>query len=178
MVPDERDSPYTAIDAKLAGLIATLPARPDWWERWQRLTAGSTREERLTVYQAIRDSGLLPADAGFWLVSWLIDELASELAETALDPLEDRLRAIEAAHGLSEDDIWEPDEALAEYTEVLQQYHRVWDELFAASSTRTASLRSRRCSGPTLRSTSDGARPVGSTSTDLKARTAPMSQTG
>jgi hypothetical protein len=132
MNPGASNSPYATIDAKLAGLIDTLPTRPGWYERWQRLGAEPADEERLAVYQAIRDSGVLPEDAGFYLVSWELDAIADQHAETALAHLEDRLRAIEAAHGLEEGDVWAPPEAPAEYQEALQQYEHAWDEILAA----------------------------------------------
>jgi hypothetical protein len=128
-----RDSSFlhASIDAKLAGLLDALPARPSWYERWRHLRPDSSEEERLAVYQAIRDSGVLPEDAGLYLVSWQVDAFASQHAELALHHLDERLRAIEAAHGLEEDDFWEPGEAPAEYEAVLRQYERAWDEIFA-----------------------------------------------
>jgi hypothetical protein len=128
---DDSESPHTAIDAKLAGVLDSLPARPGWYERWRRLGPESTDEERLAVFQAIRDSGVIPDDAGFYLVTWQVDAIADRHADTALGHLKARLQAIEAAHGLEEGEIWEPDEAPEEYREVLEKYHRGWDELFA-----------------------------------------------
>ena len=58
---------------------------------------------------------LLPEDAGFYLVSWQADALIDQVAEQKLRHLDDRLRAIEEAHGLGEDEIWDPDEAPPEY---------------------------------------------------------------
>jgi hypothetical protein len=132
MKPGASNSPYATIDAKLAGLIDTLPARPGWYERWRRLGAESADLERLAVYQTIRDSGVVPEDAGFYLVSRELDVIAEQHAETALAHLEDRLRAIEAAHGLEEDIVWEPGEAPAEYEEVLRHYDQAWDANLAA----------------------------------------------
>src|SRR3954469_23280689 len=96
----DNDPLHAAIDAKLAGLIVASPTPPDWHEPWRRLGPESTDEERLAVYRAIRDSGSLPEDAGFYLVSWQIDAMASHHAEVALRHLEDPLNAIERDHGL------------------------------------------------------------------------------
>jgi hypothetical protein len=131
MNPDESNSPYATIDAKLAEVIDTLPDRPGWHERWQHLAAGCADLERLAVYQAIRDSRVVPEDAGFYLISWQMDAMVDERAETALAHLEEHLRVIEAAHGLEEEDLWEAGEAPAEYKEALQQYHHAWERLFA-----------------------------------------------
>jgi hypothetical protein len=132
MDPSDSGSRYVAIDAKLESLIAGLPAPPSWTEAWHKLRPESTAGQRLAVYQAIRDSGVLPADAGFYLVAWEIDTITDHRAETALSHLDDRLRAIEAAHGLEEDEFWEPGEAPAEYRDALERYDQAWDELFAA----------------------------------------------
>jgi hypothetical protein len=131
MYPDESDSVFAAIDAKLASVLGSLPARPSWCERWQCLGPESTEEERLAVYRAIRDSGLLPVDAGFYLVSWQVDAIAGRLAETSLGDLDARLKALEDAHGLEEGELWEPGEAPAEYEDLLRQYQQAWDEIFA-----------------------------------------------
>jgi hypothetical protein len=124
--------PLAAINAKLTSLLDQLADKPSWYGRWHRLSLESTEEERLTVYQAIRDSGILPEDASFYLVSWQVDALAEHAAETTLRDLDERLSAIEREHGLEEDEIWEPDEAPPEYQAVLRQYNDAWDELFAA----------------------------------------------
>jgi hypothetical protein len=57
------------------------------------LGRSSTEEERLAVYQAVRNAGDLPEEAGFYLVAWQVDAIASQRAETELRELEE----IEAA---------------------------------------------------------------------------------
>jgi hypothetical protein len=128
----EGDVLYAAIDAKLTSVLGSLPVRPPWSERWRRLNHASSDEERLAVYRAIRDSGVLPDDAGFYLVSWQIDAIAGHRAEEALHHLDERLRSIESAHGLGEGEVWEPGEAPAEYQDVLENYRSAWAEIFAA----------------------------------------------
>ena len=51
---------------------------------------------------------MVPEDAGFYLVSRELDAIAEQHAETILAHLEDRLKAIEVAHGVEEGDLWEP----------------------------------------------------------------------
>mgnify|MGYP007027669893 CR=1 FL=1 len=65
----------------------------------------STEEQRLKVYQAVRDSNFLPEEAGSYLVSWQIDAMASEVAETVLNDMDEQMEVIKATHGLDEDDI-------------------------------------------------------------------------
>jgi hypothetical protein len=127
----DSDPLHAAINARLAGLIAASPTPPAWHEPWQRLGPESSDEQRLAVYRAIRSSGSLPEEAGFYLVSWQIDAMASRHAEIALRPLDDQLSDIEREHGLDEGQMWEPGEAPAEYEEVLSRYRHAWDVIFA-----------------------------------------------
>lgn len=80
----DNDFLHAAINARLTRLIASASEPPAWHETWQRLGPESSDEERLAVYRAIRSSGSLPEDAGFYLVSWQIDAMASRHAEVAL----------------------------------------------------------------------------------------------
>jgi hypothetical protein len=124
-------SPHARIEAKLADILEAAPTTPGWHEQWKRLGLESTAEQRLAVYQAIRDSDSLPHEASFYLVSWQIDEIAAQDAASALRPLEDRLNTIERKHGLGDGESWSRGEAPAEYEEVRLEYQRAWDELFA-----------------------------------------------
>jgi hypothetical protein len=131
MDSSEIDNRYATIDAKLATVLESLPEPPSWFPRLQSLDGRSSDEERLEVYQAIRDSGIIPENAGFYLVSLPVDEISERHAEIALVDLETRLRAIEAAHGLGEDESWETGEAPDEYDDILEQYEQASDEIFA-----------------------------------------------
>src|SRR5262245_5711638 len=126
MDADHSDLLHTAIDATLTGLVEKLPTRPAWYDRWRGLGPDPSDEERLSVYQEIRNSGVLPEDAGFYLIAWQVDAIASTHAETALRHLDDRLEAIEATHTLVDDEAWESGEATAEHELVLEEYHQAW----------------------------------------------------
>ena len=63
---------HAAINAKLASVVAAAPIRPDWYEAWMCLGPESTEEERLKVYQSIRNAGTVPDEAGFYLIAWQI----------------------------------------------------------------------------------------------------------
>jgi hypothetical protein len=119
-----------AIDAKLSALFECQSERPGWYEAWWRLTSESTVEETLSLCQAIRDSAVLPEDAGFHLVCFQVDLIAERLADTALREIELRLDAIRIAHGLTEDEDWSLAEAPAEYRAVSEEYKRASDDLF------------------------------------------------
>ena len=57
---------YAAINAKLAEIIERTS--PIWSDGWEKLGLTATGGERLAVYQAILDSGSVPAAAGLYLV--------------------------------------------------------------------------------------------------------------
>lgn len=118
------------LKAKLLAIAHELPTPPNWRAALAKLTATSTNEDRLAVYQAIRDSGKLPADAGFFLVGGLIDDLVSELPQPRLKVFESQMQAIMEAHGLDEDEFWEKGDEPAEYAEVHHRYMEVWDQLY------------------------------------------------
>ncbi len=124
---------YTAVNAKLAQVVADCPEPPPWSEAWQRLGPESSEEERLAVYQAVRDAGSVPEEAGFYLVSWQIDVLTLEQADEELQDYEDRLEEIRQAHGLGEDEDWDEGQGPPDYQAVLRQQHAAWDALYLAN---------------------------------------------
>ena len=128
----DNDPLHAAINAKLASIVAASPSPPAWHDAWMALGPASTEEQRLAVYRAVRDSGCLPMEAGFYLVSWQIDAMASLDAEVSLCHLDKQLEAIEEAHGLEEDEFWLPGKAPQEYEELLRKYQGAWDRIFAS----------------------------------------------
>jgi hypothetical protein len=122
---------HVPINARLAEVVEAAAQTPAWYDAWMLLGPESSEEERLKVYQAVRDSGLLPEEAGFYLVAWQIDAMACEAAETALHDLDEQLEAIKASHGLGEDDLWPPGEGPEEYEDLRQEYQDAWNGLFA-----------------------------------------------
>src|SRR6516165_10172834 len=67
---------HAVIDARLSAIASSLPQAPPWNEPWLRLGSESTWEERLFVCQTVQNSGSIPAEAGYFLVSWIIEDLA------------------------------------------------------------------------------------------------------
>ena len=52
------DNPWhVPTNAKLASIVASSGVKPAWYQAWVTLTPQSSNDERLAVYQAIRDSG-------------------------------------------------------------------------------------------------------------------------
>lgn len=79
---------HPRIDRKLARVVRSSPVPPSWQEPWSRLGPESTQEQRLEAFQAIRDSATVPKDAGYFLVSWQVENLAAEVQEKLRDPLQ------------------------------------------------------------------------------------------
>jgi hypothetical protein len=76
------DSPlYAAINMRLACFIQIARQTLPWYGAWMNLSSEAPAEERLSVYQAIRDAGSLPEEAGFYLVAWQIDTMTGLNAE-------------------------------------------------------------------------------------------------
>jgi hypothetical protein len=123
---------YAAINRKLASVLVASVTPPAWHGDWLRLGPKSTEEERLAVYRAIRDSECLPADAGFFLVSWQIDAITLSYAEQALREHEERLQAIRKEHGLEEDELWPEGKEPPEYEELQNQLQDAWAAIYAA----------------------------------------------
>ena len=131
MTNNTGDGPwYPAIHAKLTSIAAELSARPAWYEQWLQLDANASDEERLSVYQAIRDASVLPADAGFYLVTWQIDAMSSKAAEAELCDMDEQMIAIEHEHGLNEAEFWTPEEAPPEYERLRLAYQEAWNDIF------------------------------------------------
>lgn len=130
MDADHSDLLHTSIDAALTEFFAKLLDRPAWYDRWRALGPDASEETRLEVYQQIRNSRLLPEDAGFYLVAWQIDAIANLRAESALKHLDDRLEAIEALNPLVDQEAWESGEASTEHEQVLEEYHQAWAAIF------------------------------------------------
>ena len=127
----DNDPLHRAINSKLAQGLAALPQRPAWYSAWTQLGPESPEEERLAVYQAIRDSDFLPEAAGFYLVSWQIDAMASLDPENRLGDLEDRIEALESKYGMEEGAILPLGKAGDEYRAIRAQYYEAWDTLLS-----------------------------------------------
>ena len=78
---------HAVIDARLSAIASSLREPPPWNEPWLRLGPESTWEERLFVCQAVRNSGSIPAEAGYFLVSWIIEDLAIVVESERVDSL-------------------------------------------------------------------------------------------
>ena len=126
----ENGEPYAVVDAKLESLVKDMPAAPAWYDAWARLGPDSPEEERLAVYDSIRQAGSVPESASFWLVSNIIDAIATRDVGEKLRQYEDRLEEIEEAYGLEEGGVWPSGTSPANYQQLRDEYHHAWDQLF------------------------------------------------
>jgi len=135
--PEDRpqdDHPlYAAINAKLGEVAAASPTPPAWYEAWARLGPQSTKEERLAVYQAVRATGSVPAEASFFLVAWILDLLTVDRAEEGLREAEERLDVIRQKYGLDKEASADENDVPAEYREAMQQCHDAWNGLYTTT---------------------------------------------
>ena len=84
----DRERLHPVIDPRLAHIAKSLPQAPPWYEPWLGLGPQSTEQERLLVCQAIRNSGTLSADAGYFLVFWILENLAVDAVSQLADGLQ------------------------------------------------------------------------------------------
>ena len=125
------EAPYAAVDARLKAVVEASPTAEPWHDAWMRLDPDSTEEDRLVVYQGIRQAGSIPEVASFWLVSHIIDNIATRDADEALGGYESRLRAIEEAHRFEDGGVWPHGAAPEGYAELREQYYQAWGDLFS-----------------------------------------------
>src|SRR5262245_31669942 len=105
---------YTAIDAQLEAVVAAAPTPPAWHAAWLHSRRGrkitisgppqeqAEPEERLAVWQAVRDSGVLPEDAGFFLVAGQVEFLTELQVGETMERIEAATDALWAERGLEE----------------------------------------------------------------------------
>jgi hypothetical protein len=124
------DDDLAVVNSKLGEIAAASSTSPPWHDAWMRLSAESSEEDRLAVFQAIRDSGYLSDEEGFYLVSWYIETMADSEVATKLQDLDNRMTAIEEAYESEEGKRWPDGQAPPEYEELSRQYQDVWDEIY------------------------------------------------
>jgi hypothetical protein len=127
----DSQAPYSALDAKLAEFVAQAASPPGWYERWRNLGPAATDEDRLAVFQAIRDAGELPPEAGFHLVAWQIDLLTAAATTVELEHFYQRLQSLRLEHGLFPDEEWPAGQEPPAYHELNRRFAAAWDNIFA-----------------------------------------------
>lgn len=85
MLPSDNHPLHTAIHQKLAAIVEASSTSPAWREAWLGLGPEATDRDRLAVYRAVRDTGSVPFEAGFFLVARMMDLLTDERAEGVVE---------------------------------------------------------------------------------------------
>lgn len=98
------------------------------------LDADALDAQLLVTFREARDSGTVPADAGFFLVAHILLAMADEaLPEDAkVRELGHELEVMERDYGLPEEKSWGPGEAPEEWEALIRQYEISCDEARAA----------------------------------------------
>jgi hypothetical protein len=76
-------TPFVRIDARLKKIAASVAGEAEWKTAVERLSETTPDAERIAAYKLIRDAGVLPADAAFFLFAHAIQWMISN--ETDLD---------------------------------------------------------------------------------------------
>ena len=114
------------VDSALRRKLAGTP----WEEQATQMMEDTPWDERIAFYQALHDAKALPEAATYFLVSWALESLADERIDELYDTqYESRFTKIKIAHGLAEDDDWEPGEGPAEYEALDQEFTQAAEAL-------------------------------------------------
>jgi len=128
--PDE-DFVLDLDDALLAEVEGT-----EWEEKVGALSEDTPLEERVALYQQIRDAGVLPEDVAFFLVAWAVEAIAEERVRDIYDKqYAVRFERVMDEQGLDDDliAILEPDELPQEYRALQLEFAQAVDALVAAT---------------------------------------------
>jgi hypothetical protein len=142
---------YMALDRRLEAVVAGAAAPPAWLAAWLHSRRGLTLpdepeggapgegiarpEERLAVRRAVRDSGVLPEDAGFFLVADQVHFLTEVHARELPGRVEAATEALWKEQGLegwrrpAPDDVDDP-------RELRKRCPATWDGLYVTLLTR------------------------------------------
>ena len=98
------------------------------------LDADALDAQLLVTFREARDTGTVPADAGFFLVAHILLAMADEALpdDAQVRALGHELEVMERDYGLPEDKSWAPGEAPEEWEALSRQYEMACDEARAA----------------------------------------------
>ena len=122
----QNPNPYASIDAALRKVAHELPRLPDWWPEFLELRPDAPDDERLAVYQAVREDGTFEDHEGNFLVCYTVDQMVSRSGAVEPEPIGER---IERIHELYEQ--LDPDRhPRSESKPLAGQPLGVWESLF------------------------------------------------
>jgi hypothetical protein len=69
---------FAIVDARLKEIARTAGGSAEWKAAVERLSEKTPNDERIAAYKAVRDAGVLPSDAAFFLfghaIQWMISD--------------------------------------------------------------------------------------------------------
>ena len=133
---DDRMS-CTDVIAKLTSIAKSAQAQATWEDQlmWLQESRQITRKERLAAYKTVRDAGILPNEASFYIVARLIILIAEDrlMDDQAIDEIGNRIKAVRKVHGLKGDQYWPMGEGPKEYRALSAEWDRAADRVTAAA---------------------------------------------
>jgi hypothetical protein len=126
MTTSKNANPYSQIDAVLRKVAHELPRLPDWWPEFLELSAGSPDDERLAVYQSVRDDGTFEEHEGNFLVCYCVDQMLTRRGAVDAEPIAERIERITELYKLLDPDR----KPLSESNPLEGQPLGVWQSLF------------------------------------------------
>jgi len=108
----------------------------EWEARAEALDEDTPIEDRIRLYQQIRDAGVLPDDAAFFLIAWPVEIIAEERVQDIYQSQYNaRFEQLAEEHGLDEDTlaVLEDEELPAEYRALQLEFAQVVDALMVAA---------------------------------------------
>jgi hypothetical protein len=109
--------------AELDDALQQRLAGTKWEAMLTKFTDATPWEDRIALYQALRAEHVFPDDATYFLIAWAIEALAMERADDLYETMyAKRFETIRRAHGLDEDEEWEPGTGPKEYEALDAEY--------------------------------------------------------
>lgn len=108
----------------------------EWEAKISALNEDTPMEDRVRVYQQIRDAGVLPDDAAFFLIAWTVETIAEERVQDIYNTqYAERFERLADKHGLDEDmlAVLDVEELPEDYRALQLEFAQAVDALVAAT---------------------------------------------
>ena len=108
----------------------------EWEAKIAELDDATPMEQRVRLYQQIRDAGVLPDDAAFFLIAWAVESIAEDrVQELYSSQYAVRFEQLAEEHGLDEDmlAVMEQDELPEDYRSLQLEFAQAVDSLAVAT---------------------------------------------
>ncbi|HEX2948113.1 MAG TPA: hypothetical protein VHV83_00845 [Armatimonadota bacterium] len=116
--------------AELDGALRRKLAGTPWVSRIEQLDKPHSWEERVAFYQDLRKENVLPNEATYFLIAWAIEALAQERVDHVYDTVyAKRFESIRKAHGLRDNEEWEPGKGPKEYEALDKEFSQAVDAI-------------------------------------------------